>query len=223
VNFKVGIGGEMRRVLVVLLIFAHANHLSSTQAQTTPKANCSSEITFSAEPPFDKSLYENDPGKRIALLDEFVAKHPKSDLLVYVYPLYYDAYGKIKNFPMVMEYAEKVLALSGKLTVPAEYNALRAWTGAYNSLNSDDVALAAKAIARSNEGIEVVSKMEIPQSPCVDATTFESKKQLATIYFHATAGAAAMKLKNYGAASGSLKAILTLQDELFPSAPSTSN
>jgi hypothetical protein len=124
---------------------------------------------------------------------------------------------------MVMEYAEKVLALSGKLTVPAEYNALRAWTGAYNSLNSDDVALAAKAIARSNEGIEVVSKMEIPQSQCVDATTFESKKQLATIYFHATAGAAAMKLKNYGAASGSLKAILTLQDELFPSAPSTSN
>ncbi|MGC2767295.1 MAG: hypothetical protein WB607_17430 [Candidatus Acidiferrum sp.] len=57
---------------------------------------------------------------------------------------------------------------------------------------------------------------------CVDANTFELQKRLATIYFHATARAAAMKLKNYGAASGSLKAILTLQDEPFPAAPQQS-
>jgi hypothetical protein len=206
----------MRKFLVVLAILACANHPSSTQSQTktTTTANCSNVITFSPDLPFD--LYENDPGKRIAQLDEFVAKHPESDLLVYVYPLYCDAYGKMKNFPMVMEYADKVLALDGKLTVSTEYNALRNWTTAYNSLNSDDAALAAEALARSSKGIEVVSKLQKTQ--CVDANTFELQKRLATIYFHATAGAAAMKLKNDSVASESLKAILTLQDTPFPSA-----
>jgi hypothetical protein len=214
-------GGEMKRFLVVLMTVVCANSPSSTQSQTKTTAmnHCPGEATFSAEPPFDKLIHENDPEKQIAQLDEFVAKHPMSDLLVYVYPLYCEAYGKLENSPMVMEYAEKTLALGSKATVNDRYVALHAWTAAYNSLNSDDVALAAKAITRSNEGIEVVSKMEIPQSQCVDANTFELKKQLATIYFHATAGAAAMKLKNYGAASGSLKAILRLQDEPFPSAP----
>jgi hypothetical protein len=209
----------MRRHLVVLMIFAYANHPSPTQSQTktTPAANCSNQITFSAEPPFDKLHYENDPENQIAQLDELVAKLPQSDLLVYVYPLYCDAYSKMKNFPMVMEYADKVLALGSKATVEETYNALRKWTAAYNSLNSDDAALAAKALARSNEGIEVVSKAQKTQ--CVDANTFELQKRLATIYFHATAGAAAMKLKNDRAASESLKSILTLQDTQLPSAP----
>jgi hypothetical protein len=32
-------------------------------------------------------------------------------LLVYVYPLYYQANGAVKNFPKVIEYADKLLAL----------------------------------------------------------------------------------------------------------------
>jgi hypothetical protein len=208
----------MRKVLVVLMIFAYANHSSSStqsQTKTTPTANCSN-VSFSAEPPLDKLVYENDPEKQIAQLDELVAKLPKSDLLVYVYPLYCDAYRKMRNFPMVMEYADKVLALGSKATVNETYNALRMWTAGYNGLNSDDAALAAKALARSTEGIEVVSKLQKTQ--CVDANTFELQKRLETIYFHATAGAAAMKLKNDSAAFESLRAILTLQDTPLPSA-----
>ena len=211
----------MKRLLLVTMVLACVNRACFAQSQTKsmPHQNCRGEtqFTFIAEPPFDKLIHENDPEKQIVQLDDFVAKHPKPDLLVYIYPLFYDAYSKIKNFPMVMEYTDKTLALGSKVRNNEKFDALHRWAVAYNSLNSDDAALAAKALARSNEGIEVVSKMEKPQ--CVDANTFEAEKKLATIYFHATAGAAAMKLKDYSAAAGSLRTILVLEEVSIPAAP----
>src|SRR4051794_22327018 len=52
-----------------------------------------------------------DPTAQIKALDDFVAKYPNSALLIYVYPLYFNAYSQLKNFPKVMEYADKTLAL----------------------------------------------------------------------------------------------------------------
>jgi hypothetical protein len=57
------------------------------------------------------------------------------------------------------------------------------------------------------------------QTHCVDANTFELQKRLATILLSRDRWSRGDELKNYGAPSGSLKAILTLQDEPFRSAP----
>ena len=59
-----------------------------------------------------------DPTQQIKQLDDFVSKYPNSALLIYVYPLYYNAYSQLKNFPKVIEYADKLLALGDKIEPP---------------------------------------------------------------------------------------------------------
>src|ERR1700687_2495013 len=47
-----------------------------------------------------------DPAQQVKALDDFVAKYPSSALLIYVYPLYYQAYNQLKNYPKVIENAD---------------------------------------------------------------------------------------------------------------------
>src|SRR5215467_117962 len=61
---------------------------------------------------------EKNPQQQIKCLDDFVAKYPSSALLIYVYPLYYNAYSQLRNFPKVIEYADKLLALGDKVEAP---------------------------------------------------------------------------------------------------------
>jgi hypothetical protein len=105
-----------------------------------------------------------------------VAKQPNPELLKYVYPLYFNLYAKMENFQMVIEYAGKTLAFGSKLEGNEKYAALNAWVFGYNSLDSEDTTLAAKAVERSSEGFEVVSKVEKPE--CVNADTFELQRNL---------------------------------------------
>src|SRR5215467_14726126 len=60
---------------------------------------------------YQAAAAEKNPTQQIKLLDDFVAKYPNSALLIYIYPLYYNAYSQLKNWPKVMEYADKLLAL----------------------------------------------------------------------------------------------------------------
>src|SRR5712692_737175 len=68
------------------------------QAYTVPEYNA-----------YQAAAAEKNPAQQIKLLDDFVSKYPNSALLVYVYPLYYQANGALKNFPKVIEYADKLL------------------------------------------------------------------------------------------------------------------
>jgi len=54
---------------------------------------------------YETAARRGTPRNRFLLLDEFVSNHPQSALLIYVYPLYYAAYGQLKNFPKVVIYA----------------------------------------------------------------------------------------------------------------------
>jgi len=64
-----------------------------------------------------------DPAQQIKMLDDFVAKYPNSALLIYVYPLYYNAYSQQKNYAKVTEYADKLLAMGDKIDAPGRYSA----------------------------------------------------------------------------------------------------
>ena len=173
--------------------------------------------------PYEQLVKESDPQKRLVLLDNYVAQYkPKPGMVGYIYLLYFQSYNEVRNFPKAMEYADKFLSLEGSADVNRSadvnlrYAALREWAIAYSNMDSDDAALAAKALARAREGMEVVRKIEKPQ--CGDPNTFEAQKRLATIYFHAVAGSAAMKLKDYPAAYDSFKAIVALEDSAWLSA-----
>src|SRR5258708_8198551 len=67
---------------------------------------------------YQAAAAEKNPQQQIKCLDDFVAKYPNSALLVYIYPLYYNAYSQLKNWPKVIEYADKLLALQDKAEPP---------------------------------------------------------------------------------------------------------
>jgi hypothetical protein len=153
------------------------------------------------------------------MLDNYVAQYkPKPSMLVYIYPLYFQSYNEVRNFPKAMDSVDKLLSLGDLADVGLRYIALREWALAYSNMDSDDTTLAAKALARAREGMEVVGEIEPPQ--CGDPNTFEVQKRLATIYFQAVAGLAAMKLKNYPVAYHSFRSTVMLGDSArLPASP----
>ena len=83
---------------------------------------------------FQAANAEKNPAQQIKLLDDFVSKYPNSALLIYIYPLYYNAYSLQKNWPKVIEYADKLLALGEKVRPPIRHLASYARAFAYSNL-----------------------------------------------------------------------------------------
>ena len=102
-----------------------------TRAQAT-QAPPAGQDAAAAKPQYTMPEYnsyqaaagDKNPTTQVKALDDFVAKYPNSALLIYIYPLYYQAYSQLKNYPKVIEYADKVVALGDKVDAGARYQAL---------------------------------------------------------------------------------------------------
>src|SRR5712671_4320677 len=99
---------------------------------------------------------EKVPATVIKCADDFVAKYPNSDLLVYIYPLYYRAYTQLKNPQKVIEYADKLVGLGDKAESGIRYEALYARALSCASLNVKDTDPTAKDMAtKCREGAQL--------------------------------------------------------------------
>lgn len=160
---------------------------------------------------------EKNPATQVKCLDDFVAKYPNSALLIYVYPLYYQAYGQLKNYQKVIEYADKVAALGDKVEAGIHYQALYAHAFAYNALSatdtawSSDPANAKAAQAAAVEGLKALDALKKPENMTDDA--FNTQKKQIQIYFNGTAAQAAMSQKDYASAIQYYKAVLALNPD----------
>src|SRR5215467_1876881 len=98
---------------------------------------------------------EKVPATQVKCLDDFVAKYPSSALLVYVYPLYVNAYNQLKNPDKVIEYADKTVALGNeKVEAVVRYQVLYARALAYATLKPPAQAEgAAKAREAAQAGL----------------------------------------------------------------------
>ena len=107
-----------------------------------------------------------DPAQQIKALDDFVSKYPNSALLIYVYPLYYNAYSQLKNFPKVMENADKRLALGDKLEPAVRYQAYYARAFAYSNINPPptDADLNKKARQAALDGLKTLNDLKKPDN-----------------------------------------------------------
>lgn len=212
----------MKRLLLVMMVFAYTIRSSAhAQTNTPPFTPCSSSgqyiVTGDGEP-FEQLRLECDPNKRLVILDNYVAQSkPKPSMLVYIYPYYVESYNDVKNYPKAMEYADKWLAAVPDVVL--RYQALHAWAFAYSNLDSDDTTLAAKALIRAREAVGVLQEIKKPQYGDPDA--FEAQKRLATTYFHAVAGLAAMKMKDYPAVYDSFRAIVAVERPWHPTPQKT--
>src|ERR1700675_2082725 len=159
---------------------------------------------------------EKVPAAVIKCADDFVAKYPNSDLLVYIYPLYYSAYTQLKNPQKVIEYSDKLVALGDKAEPGVRYQALYARALSCASLNIKDTDPSAKDNATKCREAAVLGLKTLEEIKKPDATSaedFAKQKQAPAILFNYTVGNASMTLKDYPAAVAAFKAVLVLNPD----------
>lgn len=203
----------MRRFrILAFLVFAFSGFLAEGNSQSQPKQQANPEkksYTIVEAGPLYNILQEKDASKRVKLLDDFLAKsHPPAELAPYVYPSYYEAYWELKNYPKVMEYADKFIALGGGTDAALRYQALYTWCMAYNDLSSQDSELATNARLRTSAAMKVLSEIQKPQN--IDDQHWEDQKKKVKIYLLATSGRAANILNDYSGIDDAFKSILEL-------------
>jgi tetratricopeptide (TPR) repeat protein len=150
-----------------------------------------------------------DPTQQIKQLDDFVSKYPNSALLIYIYPLYYNAYSQLKNYPKVIENADKLIALGDKADAPARYSAYYARAFAYSNLTpAPGPDQATKACDAAKAGLKTLAELKAPAGMSDD--DFNKQKQQPTILFNYTTANCSMTLKDYPSAIAAYKAVLAL-------------
>ncbi len=180
------------------------------QAPAGQDAGAKPQYTMAEYNAYTAAQATKDPTQQIKQLDDFVAKYPNSALLIYVYPLYYNAYSQLKNFPKVIEYADKLLALGDKIEPPVKYQAYYARAFAYSNITPPpaDPDMAKKARQGAADGLATLNGLKKPDAMSQD--DFDKQKKAPAILFNYTAANGSMTLKDYPAAIESYKAVLAL-------------
>ena len=179
------------------------------QDSSATKAPAYTLVEYNAE---QACAAEKAPATQVKCLDDFVAKYPNSALLVYVYPLYVNAYNQLKNPQKVSDYADKLVAMGDKAEPVVRYQMLYARALAYASLpQTDQTAGAAKAREAAMLGLKTLDEVKKPDN--VSDEDFKKQKQQPTILFNYTAANAAMTAKDYPSAVQSFKAVLALDPD----------
>jgi hypothetical protein len=173
------------------------------------------------QPPYTMAEYnaytaaanEKNPAAQLKALDDFVAKYPSSSLLNYVYPLYYQNYAAQKNYPKVMEYADKEIALGDKASATERYQAYSARAFAFNNTPNPDAATAKAAYQAALDGAKSVDALPKPEG--YDQAKFDEDKKKAVLSFTGTAANAAFAAKDYPNAIATYKSILSTNPDDF--------
>ena len=183
---------------------------ASAQAPAGQDAGAKPQYTMAEYNAYTAAQSTKDPAQQIKQLDDFVAKYPNSALLIYIYPLYYNAYSQLKNYAKVIEYADKLLALGDKIDPPVRYQAYYARAYAYTNLNPQptDPDMAKKARQAALDGLKTLNELKKPDNMSQD--DFSKAMKGPAILFNYTAASTAMTLKDYPAAIESNKAVLAL-------------
>ena len=215
-------GLAMAAALSLNLGAAAGTRAQATQAPPAGQdaAGAKPQYTMAEYNSYQAAAADKNPAQQVKALDDFVSKYPNSALMIYIYPLYYQAYSQLKNYPKVIEYADKLVALGDKVDAGARYQALYARAFAYNAMIADpaqaktgaqDAAMAKTAQDTAVAGLKALSEVKKPESMTEDA--FATQKKQIQIYFNATAAQAAVIQKDSSSAIQYYKAVLALNPD----------
>jgi hypothetical protein len=163
---------------------------------------------------------ETSPAQQVKLLDDFVSKYPNSALLIYIYPLYMQAYGQLKDYPKVITYSDKLAGLGEKIDPPTRFNAYYTHAIAYSTLLSDktqgpaaakDLGLAKAAQDAVTTALKTLDDVKKPDGVADDAWATQTKTFRMTL--NSIGAQAATVQKDYPAAIGFYKAYLALNPD----------
>jgi tetratricopeptide (TPR) repeat protein len=156
---------------------------------------------------------ETNPQQKVAKLDDFVKKYPNSTLMPYVYRDFYNTYMTLKNFAKTIEYCDQMIALGDKIDtagkLDAYYYRAQAFylgVGTDKTLQTPDALN--KARDRALEGLKVLDELKKPDN--VDQKQFDQQVKGVKVLFNADAALASTNLKDYAAAAGYYKTLLSI-------------
>lgn len=195
------------------LCLAGSPKSAAQDAGAAPAGGSAQPYTMAEYNAYKAAVAEKDPTTQIKLLDDFVSKYPNSALLNYVYPAYYQAYAAQKNWPKVMEYADKEIGLGAKLTPGEKYQAYNARAYAFNQTQNPDAATAKAAYQAALDGIKSLDALPKPEG--MDDAKFGEEKKKIVVSLTNTAASAAMAAKDYPSAITQYKALLALNPDDF--------
>lgn len=206
-----GVAGLAKVAALCLVIGGAFGGNAYAQAPATGQEAGAPKYTIAEYNAYQACAGEKNPTQQIKCLDDFVAKYPNSQLLVYVYPLYYNAYSQAKNFEKVIENADKLLALGEKVEPPVRYQAYYARAFAYSNLPPNSQLVkdqAPKACESAKSGLKTLGELKKPDN--MSEEDFTKQKQQPTILFNYTLASCSMIQKDYQTAIDSYKAVLAL-------------
>jgi tetratricopeptide (TPR) repeat protein len=158
---------------------------------------------------------EQNPQQKIKLLDDFVKAYPNSSLMPYVYRDYYQTYMALKNFGQVIEYADRMIALGDKIDASGRLEAYYTRAQAFYLGASDKTLQTPDALTKARDaslaGLKALDDLKKPDN--VPADQFEQQKKGVKVLFNAVAALASTNMKDYAAAAGYYKTVLSITPE----------
>jgi tetratricopeptide (TPR) repeat protein len=189
-------------------------HPVATRAQQAQDQTAKPTYTIPEYNAFQAANAEKDPQARLKLLDDFGAKFPSSTLNPYVYQLYVKTYTELKNYPKVIEYADKLTALGDKVDIPTRLGALQSrcqvFPYAFNAKAPDATDQLNKERDAAQEGAKLLAAFTKPAGVTMTDAQFEEQKKPGVAFFQSAAGFACYQLKDYPCAITAFKAVLAL-------------
>ncbi|MFZ3216397.1 MAG: hypothetical protein WA192_10095 [Candidatus Acidiferrales bacterium] len=161
---------------------------------------------------FQAARAETNAQNRIKLLDDFVAKFPNSTLMTYVDQLYVSTYTELKNYPSVIAYVDKLLAMGAKIDSGTRLQMLQTrvqvFPYAFNPKAPDAHDQLVKARDAAKEGSELLKAYPKPADSKLTDAQFADQKKPGIAFFDSSAGFADLQLKDYAAAADAFKVTL---------------
>jgi tetratricopeptide (TPR) repeat protein len=209
---------------VVAALCLSLGSTARTQTQTAAQAAPAGQEAPQGKQPYTLAEYnsyqacasDKNPAPQVKCFDDFVSKYPNSQLLIYVYPQYVQAYSVLKNYPKVIEFADKTAALGDKVDAATRYNAYYTHAVAYSSMLSDpavakDVNQAKAAMEAANNALKTLPEVKKPDNVTDDAFAAQVKQVRVTLN---TIGAQAATIqKDSAKAIEYYKAVLELNPD----------
>jgi tetratricopeptide (TPR) repeat protein len=155
---------------------------------------------------------EQNPQQKIKLLDDFVKAYANSSLMPYVYRDYYTTYMALKNYSQVIEYADRMIALGDKIDTTGRLEAYYTRAQAFylgmsgKDLQTPDALTKARDAALA--GLKSLEDLKKPDN--VPADQFEQQKKGVKVLFNAVAALSSTTMKDYAAAAGYYKTLLSI-------------
>jgi tetratricopeptide (TPR) repeat protein len=183
---------------------------ATAAAPATPARTQQPQWTRAEYDAYVAAQNEKNAAQRLKLLDEFAARFPNSALNPYAYELYYNTHNELRNFPKVIEYADKFVALGDAVDARRRLQALAARSLAFQQSFSDRDPNAAeqlqKARTAAQSALKLLDQLEKPQEATPEQ--FVDSKKPAQAFFNHAAGFAALQLRDYRGAAESFRASL---------------